>query len=90
MSIKIYKIYNTNTEKVYIGRTKKDLHIRLIEHKSHYKKYLNNKPSFYGSFEILKYGLEDTKIELLVETDDKSKEKDYIQLFTTVANKRLL
>jgi len=81
--VRIYKIYSPNTNKIYIGSTKKKLKCRIKEHKNDYKRYLNNKYHYISSFEIVKY--DDCKIELLEELkcDNKKeqleKEKYYIQ-----------
>ena len=67
---KIYKIIDNTNGNVYIGRTiKKYLYQRLSEHKSHNTTCMSR--------EIIKNG--DYKIELIEETDDKTRERYWIE-----------
>jgi hypothetical protein len=73
---KIYKIWSSNTEKIYIGSTTQKLCVRLVEHKSKFKKYKNETSKYYtSSFELLKY--DDAKIELIEEYKCDNKEQLY-------------
>jgi hypothetical protein len=69
MSIKVYKI-QVNDD-VYVGSTTKPLNFRLSQHKSAYKRYINNKSNqtntIYNLFD--KYGCNDIIIELLYDVD---------------------
>lgn len=62
---KIYTIRSHQTDLFYIGSTTQPLAKRLYEHKSNYKRFLNNIGHFVTSFEIVKF--EDAYIELLEE-----------------------
>jgi hypothetical protein len=62
---KIYKIYSPNTNKIYIGSTKKTLNKRLSVHKYNYNQYLKSKFHYISSFKLIKFN--DCKIELLEE-----------------------
>jgi len=62
---KIYKIYSSYTDKVYIGSTIEPyISNRFSKHRSKYKTWVNgeNKP-YCSSYEIIKYG--DAQIELV-------------------------
>ncbi len=67
---KIYKLVDKTNDDVYYGITTKSLKERLREHKKINKKQLS-------SSSIIKNG--DYYIELLEETDDKSRERYYIE-----------
>lgn len=60
---KIYKIWSSYTDYIYIGSTTLLLSQRLTKHKNNYKKYKNNTYCYTSSFDILEYG--DAKIELI-------------------------
>jgi len=70
--IKIYKIIDNTNGNVYIGKTKQKLYIRLNNHKQDFKR-----GSTSMSREIIKNG--DYKIELIEETDDKTRERYWIE-----------
>ncbi len=72
-SINFYKITSTNTDKVYVGSTKKDINDRLKQHDRDYKKYQDGKTNYITSFEILE--CKDYKIELLENKICESKEE---------------
>jgi len=72
-SINFYKITSTNTDKVYVGSTKKDINERLNQHEQDYKRYQDGKFHYITSFEILEY--KDYKIELLENKICESKEE---------------
>lgn len=69
---KIYKIIDNTNDNVYIGITKQKLYQRLNNHKQDFKR-----GSALMSREIIKNG--DYKIELIEETDDKSRERYWIE-----------
>lgn len=60
---KIYCIRSYQTDMVYIGSTIQSLSMRMVGHRSDYKRYLNGKFNYVSSFEILQYG--DAYIELI-------------------------
>jgi len=60
---KIYKIVCNITGDTYYGSTIKSLKYRLSEHKSDYKRYLNNKYHYKTSFKIIENG--NYRIELV-------------------------
>ena len=63
---KIYKIWDSNFTKCYIGSTIEELSQRMAKHRTKYKLYLNNKYPYTTSFGLFKeFGLDDCKIELL-------------------------
>jgi hypothetical protein len=82
---RIYKIFSSSTDKIYIGSTTKTINKRLIEHRTDYKRYLNNNNySNVTSFEIVQY--DDAKIELIEElryteiNELRKKERYFIEL----------
>ena len=81
MSYHIYKIKSLQTDKIYIGSTKKTLEKRLSEHKSKYKIWIkDNTKNYLTSFEILKFN--DYQIELIetcvyVDNAEKLKKEGY-------------
>ena len=81
----IYKIINP-ANKIYVGKTKKSLNIRLSQHKYESDKRLNNKLSK----SIKKYGIENHQIILIESVKDlrtaNIKESYYIQKFNTINN----
>ena len=88
---KIYKITSDYEEQFcYIGKTKKTLNKRLINHKTDYKRWLDGLYHKVTSFEIVKYP--DAKIDLIEDGLDKSnaveRERYWISQFNTV-NKQL-
>jgi hypothetical protein len=81
MSVKIYKITSSFTDKVYIGQTKKSLNARFGLHKLEFNG--NNQCS---SRELLKFS--DAKMELIEECDfetRKDRERHYINLYGDLA-----
>tara|TARA_R110000782_G_scaffold42914_1_gene97209 strand:- start:771 stop:1211 length:441 start_codon:yes stop_codon:yes gene_type:complete len=70
--LKIYKIIDNTNGNIYIGKTKQKLYIRLNNHKQDFKR-----GSTCMSREIIKNG--DYKIELIEETDDKTRERYWIE-----------
>mgnify|MGYP000392109962 CR=1 FL=1 len=79
--IKIYRIVDNTNGNIYIGKTETTLTIRLAGHKYDYKV-----GKYCSSQEILKNG--DYDIELIEETEDKSRERYYI-LNTECVNKQI-
>ena len=53
---KIYRLVCNITNQNYYGSTTQPLHKRLYEHKSHYKKYLNDNIKYYTSYKIIEGG----------------------------------
>ncbi len=70
--IKIYRIVDNTNGNIYIGKTKGQLNQRLWEHKGDF-----NRGKYCSSQEILKNG--DYDIKLIEETEDKSRERYYIE-----------
>lgn len=70
--MKIYKIISPNTDLVYVGRTTQTLRRRFSLHRSDCKRYLAGNGNYYTSIKVLEHG--DCSIELIEETDDKSRE----------------
>jgi hypothetical protein len=72
-SINFYKITSANTDKVYVGSTKKDINERLNQHETHYRNFKEGKFNYVTSFEILE--CKDYKIELIENKICESKEQ---------------
>ena len=80
--VKIYRIVDNTNGNIYIGKTKQTLNQRLTKHRYTTKKNTNR----CMSREIIKNG--DYKIELIEETDDKTRERYWI-LNTDCINKAI-
>ena len=70
---KIYKIWSTQTDEIYIGSTTQPLSKRIGGHRRSYKVYKKGKRSYVTSFKILEYG--DAKIELIEDCKCERKEQ---------------
>jgi len=91
MKYNIYKITSDQTDDVYVGITSLTLKKRLQKHKYNYKYYCYEKYRFVFSFLVVCY--DDCKIELIEETDDKSREKFWIRKIdccNNLMNKKLI
>ena len=96
MFCKIYKITSSNTNKIYIGSTTKNLQERLKGHIRDYKKFCkfwfendnNSNPNCCSSRKILRYG--DYTIEMIDEfiyqtkEDIRLREQFYIYLYKDI------
>ena len=78
---KVYKIWSTQGDKIYVGSTTKQyLSQRMDSHRSKYKSYKENKYHFITSFLIFEeYELDNCYIELLEAKECRSKD-ELIQL----------
>ena len=74
---KIYKLSSIETSNVYVGLTTNTLSRRLAQHKCDYKRYIETNYHYLTSFEICKYA--DVKIELIEETDNKTRERFHVE-----------
>lgn len=83
----IYKLSSCETDNVYIGITKTKLSHRLAKHKNHYKRYTNNNGHWISAYHISKYL--DVKIELVEETDDKTRERFHIENTENCINEKI-
>ena len=72
-SINFYKITSANTNKLYVGSTKKDINERLQNHEAHCRLFRDGKYNYVTSFEILE--CKDYKIELLENKICQNKEE---------------
>ena len=74
---KVYKIWSTQGDKIYVGSTTKQyLSQRMEKHRADYKQFKNGKCNFITSFKIFdEYGIENCFIELLETKDCKSKDE---------------
>lgn len=73
---KIYKIWNDEYSKCYIGSTCQSLSKRFSAHKSDYKYYIEGKKPVTSTFELFKhYGVENCKIELVENYPCNTKEE---------------
>jgi hypothetical protein len=61
----IYRLWSPHTDKFYIGSTCTMLAKRLWTHKTHYKQFLKENNTYMTSYEVLKHGVDDVKIELM-------------------------
>ena len=74
---KVYKIWSTQGDKIYVGSTTKQyLSQRMDAHRSKYKSYKDTKYHFISSFELFDlYGLDNCFIELLESKECSSKDE---------------
>ena len=73
---KIYKIWDNNYTKCYIGSTVESLSLRMSRHREKYKQHLKNKYGFTTSFLLFEeFGVEHCKIELVELYPCNSKEE---------------
>jgi hypothetical protein len=71
---KIYVLRSYKSEDIYIGSTcSSTLSLRMAQHRSNYKRWLQGKSNYTTSFEIIKY--EDAYIELLLDCPCDRKEQ---------------
>ena len=70
---RIYKITSAQTDNIYIGSTTKSLERRLSNHKSDFKRYLNNKTHYKSGYDIVKF--DDAIIELIEEKEFETKDE---------------
>lgn len=83
ISPSIYCLMSPSKRIMYIGRTTQNT--RFSKHRSHYKRYLQNKNfcMWYSAFDVLK--CDDVEYHLIKECKDKDEsiqaEKDIIQCF---------
>ena len=71
---KIYKVWSSHTDKIYIGSTTKEyLSQRLSNHKNMYVQWVKSEYKYITSFEIMKY--DDYAIELIENYPCKSKDE---------------
>lgn len=81
---KIYSIINPDGY-VYVGMTETPLSVRILEHKSKYRRCHGELPKLHKSFD--KYGFDNHKVELLLEMEDIDRkqlqfiESSFIQAF---------
>jgi hypothetical protein len=93
---KVYKIWSTQGENIYIGSTTKQyLCQRMDKHRSNYKAFQNGKYHYISSFKLFEdYGLENCFVELLEAKECNSKDElsqlegQYIRSLSCV-NKRI-
>ena len=79
--MQIYKLTSSQTNQVYVGKTKDTLKERLKEHKSDYRRWLNGTHTFCSSYFIIEY--DDCKIELIEKTNNSLREIHWIQKLNT-------
>ncbi len=70
---RIYKITSAQTDNIYIGSTTKSLERRLSNHKSDFKRYLNNKTHYKSGYDIVKF--DDAIIEMIEEKEFETKDE---------------
>ena len=72
-TVNFYKIVSENTDKVYVGSTKKTIEERLRNHETNYNLFKDGKYHYVSSYDILEQ--KDFKIQL-IETKDCETRKD--------------
>ena len=74
---KVYKIWSTQGDKIYVGSTTKEyLSQRMDKHRSGYRQYKNGKYGHTSSFDIFEeYGIKNCFIELLESKECNSKDE---------------
>ena len=74
---KVYKIWSTQGDKIYIGSTTKQyLSQRMDKHRTDYKRWKDGKCNLITSFRIFdEYGVENCSIELLEAKECKTKDE---------------
>ena len=73
---KIYKIWDLNYTKCYVGNTVEALSNRFAKHKAKYRDYLNEKYHYITLFSIFdEFGIENCKIELVENCNVNNKEE---------------
>ena len=74
---KVYKIWSTQGNKIYIGSTTKVyLSQRMDKHRADYKRFKEEKSHFITSFKLFEeYGLDNCFIELIDAKECKSKDE---------------
>lgn len=87
----IYKITNQINNHAYIGKTTRDLEIRISEHKRDSKKYLKQQQTSIPLYNaVARYGWENFIFEILEDNipdeDLNSRERYYINLYDTYYN----
>jgi len=75
--MQIYKLTSSQTDQVYVGKTKDTLNRRFQIHKDDYKLWLDGRREFRSSYFLTEY--EDVKIELIEETNNSLREVYWIQ-----------
>ena len=81
----IYKITNDINQKIYIGKTERDIEIRFKEHCKNYNRINYEKRPLYAA--MRKYGIEHFHIELVEETDNPEERETYwIEYFGSFKN----
>lgn len=81
---KIYKIYSTNTDLIFVGYCTHDLKKEFGKLKSRYKKHHDTPDSYFSSHELLKYS--NCKIEIIESHDDYTTEDQLINRFKEVCD----
>lgn len=81
----IYKIINDINDRVYIGKTERDIQTRFKEHCRDYKRQdIKNRPLYRA---MRKYGIEHFQIKLIEETDSPNEKEIYwIQYYNSYHN----
>ena len=74
--MQIYKLTSSQTDLVYVGKTKQTLEKRFQDHKDHYIGWLDGKSEFRSSYFLTEY--DDFKIELIEETKNSLREIHWI------------
>ena len=73
---KIYKVVDIGYNKCYIGSTTENLSMRMVRHRSDYKRYKDGKMNKIMSFDLFdEYGIENCKIELIENVKCETKEE---------------
>tara|TARA_R110001632_G_scaffold227720_1_gene362423 strand:+ start:30 stop:467 length:438 start_codon:yes stop_codon:yes gene_type:complete len=79
--MQIYKLTSSQTDQVYVGKTKLTLNRRFQVHKCDYKSWSEGRRDFNSSYLLMEF--EDVKIELIEETKNSFREVYWIQKLNT-------
>ena len=89
---KIYKIFSSECDKIYIGSTFQDINIRFSKHKHDLKRWRDGRFRFVSSFDIIKYPdaqiIEISRYENITKKQLLKLEDDFIKNNNTVNIKR--
>ena len=73
----IYKLTSSQTDDIYVGKTKQTLEERFKDHKDDYTGWLDGRRPFKSSYFLMEY--QDVKIELIEETNNSLREIYWIR-----------
>ena len=78
----IYKLTSSQTDQVYIGKSKKTINNRFTDHNRDFNNWCYGQRDFCSSFLLIQY--DDVKIELIEETKNSLREIYWIRKLNSV------